>query len=1402
MARRYLFGPVTADFAEQYLSSARRAGECLAFSGDGSTDLSIGAGDTWEAVCSRFPPGWQPDFLALYLPYTIIPACLWAAPIPLLGLAADWNLLWHYYRRRLPCCDLVLTDLPGVEVLAGEGIPHARAANLFGLPRSFLDAAPTAAERDIDILFVGNLHLAVQRERLPWLARLAGLRERWRVVVQTRTFGDAYRALLGRARVVFNRSLCGECNRRAFEAAAAGALLFQEAENREVPTYLQSGRHFIAYTADTLEPLLEHYLEHEDERRALAEAARVQAQTCGFEDFWQEQLHLLEGDWERLQARVGQRPALEPEADLLARTWQALGSSPSGDPVLEYDLANALVARPGSAALHNALGLTVARKADGPGPQAVAERAAGHFRRALERDPAHLLAGLNLAEALAQAGQPHAAREQARQTLDRLDPAGGAAPAGLDAGPFPPGFDLFRVAWERAAWAHAGDPAAEAAAKVTLLRGRLHGLLAGLTGDLAHAYEAVLARPDLPEPRAALGGLLARAGRAAEAVPHLAQAARANPFDADTARALFQALGQAGDDAGQRRLARDRRRLAAAAPQVVPREGWFADAAPVGDELASIIVLCCNELEATRLCLESVLRQTRPPYELVLVDNGSTDGTPAYLDALRSRPGPVRVEVLRNDSNRGFPAGCNQALARARGRYVVFLNNDTVVPAGWLDGLVAWATHYWPHVGLVGAVSNYAPPPQLVAADYAALDGLAAFAARRAQEYARRAVRVERLSGFCLLARRAVLEQVGGFDERFGLGFFDDVLCVRAREAGFHLLVALDVFVHHFGSRTFAGLGLDCRRQLQENFARFQAKWGPERAAGYRAPGGGEAVAHQPDAPARDAGEPSLARRAGEEGGAVSHQPDAPARDAATPSLARRAGMQPPLHTGAPAGLESCPTARAPAAPAGRPRVSLCLIVKDEEANLPACLGAAADLVDEIVVVDTGSSDRTGEVAASFGARVYDFPWPDSFAAARNESLRHATGDWVFWLDADDRLDEDNRGRLRALFAGLDGDAAAYAMQCRCLPDPVTGATTVVDHVRLFRNHPEIRWRYRVHEQILPAVRATGGTARWADVVIDHTGYQDPALRRRKLARDLRLLQLEDAEHPDDPFTLFNLGSVYLELGRIEEALPLLGRSLQRSQPSDSIVRKLYALLAQGHRRLGRPAEAVAACQGGRRHYPDDAELLFQEALGRQELRDPAGAEACLLRLLEGREGKHFASLDAGLRGHKARHKARHNLAVLYQGQGRRAEAEAQWRVAAAEAPGFAPAWLGLGELYLHEGRWGELEEAAARLEAEAAAAAEAAALRARGHLARWKFAAARACLGEAIAREPAALRPRIILSHVLLQEGRDWAAAEQALRDVLGRDPGQDEARRNLAVLLRQQGRDAETAQHPAAFP
>jgi GT2 family glycosyltransferase/tetratricopeptide (TPR) repeat protein len=1346
MRRKYLFGPVTEQYAEQNLPRARESADCVPFSASGDTGLGIRADDSWSDVCARLPEGWRPDFVALYLPYTTIPRCLWSAPIPVIGLAADWNLLWHYYRACLGECDLVLTDTSGVEALARQGITHARAANLFGCERALVEEAWPEQERSFDVLFVGNLHPAVQRERLPWVSRLARLADRWRVEIRTGVYGAEYRDLLGRARIVFNRAIRGECNKRVFEAAAAGALLFQEAGNLEVPAIFRDRQECVYYTEDDLEELLRYYLENEDERRRIAEAGRALVGQYTFEALWDEQLAKIERGWSVLVERARRRSVRQAGSSPVCQTWQALASTDGGDPRLAANLAGGLVQEPGSAWRHNALGVATAvtntrgRTVTGE----CARQVEGYFRRALEYDPADPVAGLNYAEALLGCGRDQEAAEQARRTLVELTkmavdaPRSEAGPSWLDAPHFPPAFDTFRVEWERAAWGNAGRPDNEARTKRELLRWRLHSLLGDVAGSAAHYYEAALARPDLPGTRAALGCALARAGQPAAAVPHLQAAVDGNPFDLDAARALFQAMGEAGDSMGQRRLAAQRRLLAEAAPQVVPAERWFLDTPPAGDELASIIVLCCNEIEYTRLCLESVIRHTRLPYELVLVENGSTDGTLAFLEELSTRPGPGRVVVIRNETNVGFAAGCNQALARARGRYLVFLNNDAVVTPGWLVEIVRWALHDWPKVGLVGPVSNYAPPPQLVEAGYRGLDGLDAFAGRWRQQHAGQALGVERLTGFCLLVRREVLKRVGAFDECYGHGFFeDDDLCVRAREAGFGLLVAQDVYVHHFGSRTFKALGIDGPAQLRRNFEQFRDKWGEERSAGYRVP-----------------------------------------------------NQQPEFSAVAPASPPAEDASRAWRSPAGRlaerdayiARVSLCMIVRNEEQNLPECLGSVAGLVDEVVVVDTGSTDGTREVAEQMGARVFDYPWVDDFAAARNESLRHARGEWVFWMDADDRIDGENAKRLRALFDRLDGDNAAYVMKCRCAPDPHSGVATAVDHVRLFRNHSNIRWKYRVHEQILPAVRRQGAEVRATEIVIEHVGYLDPALRARKQERDLRLLRLDLEDNPDDPFTLFNLGWSYEESGRAGDALPLLERSLALSQPSDSIVRKLCALILDCHRKLGRQKEALAVCRDGRRYYPDDAQLLFQESLLLREQGDRAGAEACLLRLLSTSEGPHFASAAEGLRGHLARH----NLAVMYQEEGRDAEAEAQWRAALAERPGYAHACLGLGELLLRQGRYGEVEELAVRASNRANSQTWVgnAALRARVHLERGDYGAARAVLDEAIAETPRSALLWMVLSHVLLREGRDLDGAHEALCRVLELEPGNADARHNLAVL------------------
>jgi hypothetical protein len=338
MPLRHLFGPVTAHFADQNLREARASGVCLAFNEVGDTDLRIGPGDRWEVVAARCPAGWQPDCVVLNLAYTTVPDGLWSAPVPLIGLAGDWDLLFHYYRRCLARCDLVLTDNHGVEVLSRDGVAHACKANLFGCERAYLEAEWPDGPRDIDVLFVGNPNHAVHREQMSWLARLAALSDRWRVVIESDVAGADYRALLGRSRVVFNRSSHGECNRLTFEAAAAGALLFQEAGNREIPAFFADRRECVFYTDDDLEPLLSHYLEREDERRALALSARrrVKGYSCG--TLWEEALRQVERHWALAQDRARRRPTTGGAENPLARTWQALASEQGKDPSLLDEL--------------------------------------------------------------------------------------------------------------------------------------------------------------------------------------------------------------------------------------------------------------------------------------------------------------------------------------------------------------------------------------------------------------------------------------------------------------------------------------------------------------------------------------------------------------------------------------------------------------------------------------------------------------------------------------------------------------------------------------------------------------------------------------------------------------------------------------------------------------------------------------------------------------------------------------------------------------------------------------------------------------------------------------------------------------------------------------------------------
>jgi tetratricopeptide (TPR) repeat protein len=343
------------------------------------------------------------------------------------------------------------------------------------------------------------------------------------------------------------------------------------------------------------------------------------------------------------------------------------------------------------------------------------------------------------------------------------------------------------------------------------------------------------------------------------------------------------------------------------------------------------------------------------------------------------------------------------------------------------------------------------------------------------------------------------------------------------------------------------------------------------------------------------------------------------------------------------------------------------MIVRNEEINLPGCLGAIDGLFNEIVIVDTGSTDRTREVAQEFGARLFDFVWVDDFAAAQNAALARAKGDYAFWLDADDVIDPPERARLEQVIANLPpGEQTAYVVKCACDPEPNgNGGNTVVDHIRLFPVREDVRWSYRVHEQILPALRRANVPVQWTDVVVRHTGYVDRSLRLKKLNRDSKIMREELAERPDDPFVLFNLGAIAIEQQDWPQAIGYLRHSLAGSAPTDSITRKLCALIARAHQMLREPDQALAACAAGLAFDPDDAELRFREAIVRRQTGDNEGAERCWRRILTLRRPDQFSSVDQGIDGPLTRR----NLAALAKERGDHGEATRLWRAVLAECP-------------------------------------------------------------------------------------------------------------------------------------
>ncbi|NIS74273.1 MAG: glycosyltransferase [Deltaproteobacteria bacterium] len=249
----------------------------------------------------------------------------------------------------------------------------------------------------------------------------------------------------------------------------------------------------------------------------------------------------------------------------------------------------------------------------------------------------------------------------------------------------------------------------------------------------------------------------------------------------------------------------------------------------MSERKASVIIVTFNNLEsATKPCIESIYDYTDVgDFELIVVDNDSTDGTKEYLGLLKEEHPNVKIKI--NNENKGFAGGNNDGLRLAEGKYLVLLNNDTLVTPGWLDSLLL-PLEKDRQIGLVGPISNAVGNEQMVTLEGMTEKSYVAVSEKYTRIHGNCRFDTERLGFFCVAMRRQVFNKVGFLDERFGIGFFeDDDYCIRVRSLGYRLVFTEACFVYHKGSLSFSKLGDQMLREMvDKNRVLFSRKHGKE----------------------------------------------------------------------------------------------------------------------------------------------------------------------------------------------------------------------------------------------------------------------------------------------------------------------------------------------------------------------------------------------------------------------------------------------------------------------------------------------------------------------------------------------------------------------------------------------
>lgn len=368
------------------------------------------------------------------------------------------------------------------------------------------------------------------------------------------------------------------------------------------------------------------------------------------------------------------------------------------------------------------------------------------------------------------------------------------------------------------------------------------------------------------------------------------------------------------------------------------------------------------------------------------------------------------------------------------------------------------------------------------------------------------------------------------------------------------------------------------------------------------------------------------------------------------------------------------------------PTLSAVLIVKNEAKHIQDCIASVKPVCDEIVVVDTGSTDGTVSIAQRLGARVGTFEWCDNFSAARNYALSMASSSWCLWIDADERLDRNSYGAVlsalvRPHFGGFTIPIVNF------LNEDEDQDQIVHTPCRLFRRMQGIAFEGRIHEQIAPSIQRLGLPIAMLDARILHYGYRESeVVEKRKHQRTISLLHQTLEENPDDDFQQFNLANAFYTAGNYQEALPWFEKAASNMQPGTHHGQFAFQSWAFCLFALGRLEEAIAVCdRANQRGFPGPL-VEYARAFALKQLNRNVEA-------LEAIERAQQMTLDPRETGDRSilRYKLTFLRAQVHTALGETHEAEQAYRNVINTVPNFAPAHLGLG---LELKRQGRVEEA------------------------------------------------------------------------------------------------------------